>query len=97
VANLVKSLKRGILEKRNPKSDNTQGFQSARRMITSYRIVTMTTHFGNVDHLGTPHNIAEASIVLSTEDATVEMTYSSDDSLEKNDILPLCRWRIDNF
>jgi hypothetical protein len=43
----------------------------------------MTTHFGNVDHLGTPHNIAEASIVLSTEDATVEMTYSSDDSLEK--------------
>jgi hypothetical protein len=83
VVNLVKSLEKGILEKWNPKSDNTHEFQSARRIITSYRIVTMMTYFGNVAHVETPHNTAEASIVISTVHATVETTSSFDDSLAR--------------
>jgi hypothetical protein len=83
VVDLVKTLKIGILEKRNPKFDNTHGLQSARRIITSYRFVTMTTYFGNVVHVETPHNTAEALIFVSTVHATVETTSSSNDSLAR--------------
>ena len=78
MVDLVKSLKKGILGKRNPKSDNTHGFLSARGIITSYRIVTMTTYFGNA-----PHNTTKASIVVSTPHAKVEKTSSSDDFLAR--------------
>jgi hypothetical protein len=83
VADSVKSLKKGILDKWHPESDNTHGFQSARQIITSYWIVTMTTYFGNVVHVETPHNTAEALIVVSTAHATVETKSSSDDSLAR--------------
>jgi hypothetical protein len=43
----------------------------------------MTTYFGNVVHVETPHNTAQASIVVSTAHAMVETTYSSDDSLAR--------------
>jgi hypothetical protein len=43
----------------------------------------MTTYFGNVVHVETPHNTAKASIVVSTPHATVEMTSSSDDFLAR--------------
>ncbi len=41
----------------------------------------MTTFFCDVVHVETPHNIVQASIVISTAHATVETTFSSDDSL----------------
>jgi hypothetical protein len=43
----------------------------------------MTTYFGNVVHVETPHNTAEISIVVSTAHASVETTSSSDDSLAR--------------
>jgi hypothetical protein len=76
-------LKIGILEKWNHESDNTLGFQSASQIITSYEIVTITTYFGNVVHVETPHSAAVALIVVSTAHATVKTTSSSDDSLAR--------------
>jgi hypothetical protein len=43
----------------------------------------MTMFFGNVVHVKTPHNIAQASIVVSKAHATIETTSSSDDSLAR--------------
>ena len=43
----------------------------------------MTIYFGNVVHVETPPNTAEASVIVSTAHATVETTSLSDDSLAR--------------
>jgi hypothetical protein len=48
----------------------------------------MTKFSCNVVHVETPHNIAQASIVVSTAHATVETTSSYNDSLVRKQYSP---------